>query len=195
MADEAVLDRLPQLILPLKADLDIEPSGSWLRATVMDKLWKPLMRRAISKAAVFFRPMIAKKKNGGYVNPEALALEFCIHRMMEMDNIIWEENEKRLGKKDKNRQMWEDLRDSLCAFVDEDAHYLIRLLRLIDVLHTHYDMFNIPIHKGKAYWDWENLRRELIMKDEQRKAAETLKAEGWEDCTIRVQDDLTPPRG
>ena len=187
MGEKPVLDRLPNLILPLTADVDIEPSGSWLRAHVMDKLWKPAMRRAIICAARFFKPMMRKKRKQGYVNPEAAALVFCFDKMMEMDNIVWEENEKRLGKKDANRLMWENLRDSLAAFVDEDAHYMIRLLRFVDVLNTYYGMFNIPIHKGKAYWDWENLRRELIIKDQQRLEADRLKAEGWEECTQGVR--------
>lgn len=140
------------------------PQGS-LKWLVVHKLSKPILINSLGYLRDMFKDVIAEKQVKGWVNPEAQILYDIITVIMERDEIM------RGGEGDHIRQFWANARDIGVTIADEDSHYMLRFLYLIELLHEFYPLFKIEMHRARAYWDIEQITEGMKKNDPQDKKA------------------------
>jgi len=118
---------------------------------IVHKLSKPILINSIGYLRDMFKDVIAEKEIRGWVNPEAKLLYDLFTIIIERDEIM------RGDENDHIRQFWLNTRDIGTTIVDEDSHYMLRLLYFIELVHEFYPLFKIEMHRNRAYWDWEHI--------------------------------------
>ena len=137
------------------------PKGSvgW---KITHHLSKPILLNSVGYLSAMLEDVIREKKEKGWVNPEIGILYSNFTEMIEKDYPIMEVED---GKYDHIRRFYCGVRDILCAILDEDSHYFLRFLYMLEILHRDYDLYRIEMHKEKVYWDWEIIIKGLMDDD------------------------------
>lgn len=112
-----------------------------------------------------FADVLNNKNTHGWVNPEAKLLYDILSEIIKRDEIL------RKGDDDHIKRMWMNIRDITCVVMDEDTHYMLRVLYLVELLNKMYPEFRIQSHRNRAYWNWDTLYAQLQKEMENDKDA------------------------
>ena len=122
---------------------------------ILHTISKPVIRKILKYVADSYKPIINKKKEKGFVNPEMQVFYDEWTELIDMQMDQW------TGPEDKNYKMYHALRDIMCCILDEDSHYLLRFFYLIEMIHRDREKYRISMHRSRAYWHNEEEKKKI----------------------------------
>jgi hypothetical protein len=160
---------------------------------------KKMMRSSVGLLSKTFDPIIKRKMDQGWINPEIEILWDNIGEIIEKEEKAWTRDEQRHrdkhGEKEyvnRDREFWHNLRKILCCLLDEDTYYLLRFFYLIEIFNRDYDKYRIEMHRERAYWNWEEIKAGL-MGDmngiDESKQVEGIRGSSGNDRTVGNSSD------
>jgi len=139
---------------------------AWEREKIFSRGWflhfvfKQGVRLALNFAAEHaLRSVLDAKEKNGYANPEVTVYREMLDEMYRRNEVCWIDSP---NQKNQDRRLWKNSIRLVCLMLDEDSYYLLRTFYLIEMLHYNYDRLQIEMHKKRAYWNWEEMRAEIL---------------------------------
>lgn len=178
----SALDKPVMLNLLAKDGTAYDQRGGFLGRLLHD-FTKWAIRRAVRKIARRMRPVTEWKLKKGWVNPEIGLLYDDFNWLISLDEAPTEPGAFR-GPDDKNRALFQDLRDIMCVMLDEDTHYGIRFWVLMHRIHEKRweEAYSIAMNRSNAFFNYREIYAGLLerskplprLEDERIKSIEVI---------------------
>jgi len=124
---------------------------------------KWMIKSFISALHNKMKPVIKYKLENGWINPSIEQFYKDWTWVIELD----EKPEHRgiggfgLGDKDPNRIMFYKMRDIGCVILDEDTHYAIRMMMVLNKIHDNWKEYEIQSNQANALFKYMDIYTRL----------------------------------